>query len=45
MLISKDSDPTESLFYIAGCILAVCKLKKLLTYLKTYITQYFLNTS
>lgn len=44
MLISKDSDPTESLFYIAGCILAVCKSKKLLIYLKTCITQYFLNT-
>ena len=29
MLISKDSDPTESLFYIAGCILAVCKSKKI----------------
>ena len=27
MLISKDSDPTESLFYIAGCILTVCKSK------------------
>ncbi|MBL1228279.1 hypothetical protein IW492_03405 [Enterococcus sp. BWB1-3] len=25
MLISKDSDPTESLFYISGCLLTLCK--------------------
>ncbi|WP_413536691.1 ABC-three component system middle component 6 [Carnobacterium divergens] len=25
MLISKDTDPTESLFYIAGCLLVLCK--------------------